>query len=154
QVVVKFATQYRKEVHEFLATKGCAPKLHYCEPLFDNASSPSPVDNAEGSSGLHLGPMVMIVMDYVCKHWQGARFPPQACQDIKCPLKILHSAGYILGDLHHANLIVDKQKKVWFIDFDWSGYYWSDNSCPHDSNGGQEQRVECRLCARYPVMQC
>ncbi|TFK16327.1 hypothetical protein FA15DRAFT_676715, partial [Coprinopsis marcescibilis] len=151
QIVVKFATRYGKEVHEFLAANGCAPKLHYCEPLFDDASYPSPVDNAEGSSGLHLGPMVMVVMDYVRENRQGARLPPQARQDVERPLKMLHSAGYVLGDLRRANLIVDEQQKVWFIDFDWSGYYWSENSYPHDGDGGQEQRVERQLCARYPV---
>ncbi|KAF8488714.1 hypothetical protein F5888DRAFT_1587923, partial [Russula emetica] len=33
QVVVKFVTSYRKEVHEFLAEEGCAPKLRYYGPL-------------------------------------------------------------------------------------------------------------------------
>ncbi|TFK25461.1 hypothetical protein FA15DRAFT_703721 [Coprinopsis marcescibilis] len=106
--------------------------------------------NAEGSSGLNLGPMFMVVMDYIREHRQGAELPPHARQDIERILELLHSEGYVLGDLRRANLLVDEQRKIWFIDFDWSGYYW--HGRPHDGNGGQpqEQRAE-QLYARYPV---
>ncbi|KAF8871583.1 hypothetical protein BD779DRAFT_1652902 [Infundibulicybe gibba] len=120
-IVVKFVTRYGEEVHKFLAGHGHVPKLRYCGPLDINL----PADKSkslpsDAPSGLSLGPMQMIVMDYIptCE-----KPPLDAHEQIQVVLCLLHPNGYVLGDLRRQNVLFNKQGKVKIIDLDWSGRY-------------------------------
>ena len=69
---------------------------------------------------LSLGPMQMVVMDYVSH--LGVT-PPDPIQQIRAVLYKLHRRGYVIGDLRAQNILFDEDSKVKFIDFDWSGRY-------------------------------
>ncbi|KAF8869084.1 hypothetical protein BD779DRAFT_1682620 [Infundibulicybe gibba] len=120
-IVVKFVTRYGEEVHEFLADHDHAPKLWYCGSLDINLSTDNHVD---APSGLSLGPMRMIVIDYIptCK-----KPPSGAREQLRAILDLLHSNGYVLGDLRRQNLLFDQGGKVQIIDLDWAGRYDNTN---------------------------
>ncbi|TFK31382.1 hypothetical protein BDQ12DRAFT_694237, partial [Crucibulum laeve] len=61
-VVVKFVDRYGREVHEFLAEEGHAPRLRYCGPLLLQPDQP-PLSSLP-PPGLSFGPLQMVVMDY------------------------------------------------------------------------------------------
>lgn len=117
-IVVKFVSRYSNEVHKFLAAEGYAPKLRYYGPLSNvqerwPESLPKPAP-----PGLSLGPMCMIVMDYVsvCKET-----PADDRQQLEAVLETLHVEGYVFGDLQRQNILFDEKKKIKLIDFDWAG---------------------------------
>lgn len=129
-IVVKFVTRYGKQVQEFLANHGHAPKLRYCGRLPGDSNLPSdetpsespahPLSDPNQPPGLSFGPMQMIVMDYVSSC---AKPPTDARQQLQAILEMLHSKGYVLGDLRRQNVLFDKENKAKIIDLDWSGRY-------------------------------
>lgn len=135
-IVVKFVTRYGMDVHKFLASEDHAPRLRYCGPLsginaHDNEQSTATLSSQQ-SPVLSLGPMQMIVMDYVSH--RGVT-PPDAVQQIEAVLYKLHCRGYVFGDLRVQNVLFDEDSKVKFIDFDWSGCFdmnVRDESLPAD----------------------
>lgn len=132
-IVVKFVTRCGMDVHKFLASEHHAPRLRYCGPLSgaDDEQSPA-TPSSQVSPVLSLGPMRMIVMDYVP---HPGVTPPDAVQQVEAVLYKLHSRGYDFGDLRAQNILFDEDGKVKFIDFDWSGRYDTnvrDNSLPAD----------------------
>ncbi|KAF8965900.1 hypothetical protein BDZ97DRAFT_1729574 [Flammula alnicola] len=134
-IVVKFVSRYGIEAHKFLASHHYAPRLRYCGPLpgqYVPAAGFLPDSPAQSLAGLSLGPLQMVVMDYVseCKG-----IPPDARQQLEVVLEKLHSAGYAFGDLRNQNVLFDRENKVKLIDFDWAGRYdmnIRDNSLPVD----------------------
>jgi RIO-like serine/threonine protein kinase len=36
-------------------------------------------------------------------------------------VKVMHSAGYVLGDVRPPNVMIGKEDQVMLIDFDWAG---------------------------------
>ena len=120
KVVVKFVTGYGREVHEFLARNGWAPKLRYCRPLRETGLSNNSTRPTESPPpGLRLNVMHMVVMDYVD---QGK--PPQdARRQVETVLTQLHNQGYVFGDLREPNILFDTGGRVKFVDFDWCGRY-------------------------------
>ena len=70
---------------------------------------------------LSLGPMQMVVMDYV-KHLS-KDLPQTARPQIEQILRELHKNGYVFGDLRQPNIILDQADKIQLIDFDWAGRY-------------------------------
>ena len=139
KVVVKFVARYGKEVHEFLARKGCAPTLRYCGPLQETLpetklSGISPGAAQSAPPGLCLRPdlMHMVVMDYI--HTR-PNPPPDVRQQIQAILTELHAEGYVFGDLRKQNILFDADGKVKFIDFNWCGRYnmnICDGTLPND----------------------
>ncbi len=118
QVVVKFIDQYGSAVHEFLAKLGYAPRLRYCAPF----SFPQPAQPLLPSKpGLSLGPLQMVVMDYVEPLSQD--LPQVVHPQIVQILKELHQNGYVFGDLRRPNITLNQAKKIQLIDFDWAGRY-------------------------------
>ena len=117
-IVVKFVSRYGKEVHKFLATQGHAPRLRYCGSLPNVQERSHELLAKSAPPGLSLGPMQMIVMDYVssCKET-----PTDARQQLEVVLEKLHVEGYVFGDLRHQNILFDEKYKVKLIDFDWAG---------------------------------
>ena len=122
RVVIKFFSSYGEKVHEFLADEGCAPTLRYCGPfcketgLSDDFSGPA----QSALPGFQLcSNMRMVVMDYI-----NTRPPPQdARNQVREVLGKLHANGYVFGDLRPPNILFDKNDKVKFIDFNWSGNF-------------------------------
>jgi hypothetical protein len=130
-IVVKFVTRYGTDVHKFLASKDHTPRLRYCGLLsgIDVEQSPATLSSQQ-SPVLFLGPMQMVVMDYVSH--RGVT-PSDAVQQIEVVLYKLHCKGYVFGDLRAQNVLFDECGEVKFIDFDWSGRYdmnIRDNSFP------------------------
>lgn len=117
-VVVKFVSRYSAEVHEFLAEKGYAPKLLYVGPLPNAPERPSAQHVAP--YGLSLGPMQMVVMEYV---EASGSTPANARTQLEAVLTALHARGYVLGDLRRPNVLFNKNDDVKLIDFDWAGRY-------------------------------
>jgi hypothetical protein len=121
KVVVKFVTNYGKEVHEFLAQEGWAPKLRYYGPLRKTGlSSDFPRLARNAPPGLRLNAIHIVVMDYVVAQDK----PPQdARPQIEKVLTRLHAQGYVFGDLREPNILFDLDGQVKFVDFDWCGRY-------------------------------
>ena len=120
-MVVKFVTRYGKEVHEFLAREGWAPKLRYYGPLRETGlpdDFPRPAQHAP--LGLRLNVMHMVVMDHVDPQ---LKLPQNARPQVKKVLTRLHAQGYVIGDLRPPNILFDANGQVKFIDFDWCGRY-------------------------------
>jgi len=97
----------------------------------------------------------MVVMDYVSDCGVA---PPDAHEQLQAVLDKLHSRGYVLGDMRRQNVLFDEEKKVKFIDLDWSGRYdmnIRDNSLPVglqkkiDDNKRNIQTVGHYVC--YPL---
>ncbi|KAI9437469.1 hypothetical protein H4582DRAFT_278628 [Lactarius indigo] len=123
KVVVKFVSRYGKEVHEFLAHEGYAPLLLYHGALPEirlPCVLPGPTQSAP--SNLHLRPdlMHMVVMDYIDPRPDA---PRDVSAQIETILNLLHSEGYVFGDLRKPNILFDADGKVKLIDFDWCGRY-------------------------------
>jgi hypothetical protein len=65
--MVKFCVQVQ-QVHGFLVAEGYAPRLRYCGPLPNNSQEHLHASFVKSAlPGLTLGPMQMIVMNYVSK---------------------------------------------------------------------------------------
>ena len=97
-------------------------KFVVLRPLTDNQPS-FPVfflEPLKVTLGLCLGSdlMHMVVMDYI-----DARLntPLNAPKQIRAILTLLHSDGYVFGDLRKQNILFDADGKVKFIDFNWCG---------------------------------
>ena len=123
KVVVKFVARYGKEVHEFLARNGFAPTLRHCGRLPETKLSgilPGPAQYAPPGLCLRSDRMHMVVMDYIHPR---PNPPPDVREQIRAILTLLHSEGYVFGDLRKQNIIFDADGKVKFIDFDWCGRY-------------------------------
>jgi hypothetical protein len=124
-VVVKFVGSYGEEVHKFLAHQGWAPTLRYCGPFYKNAELPGDFPGPAQSAppGLYLHSNIrMVVMDYI-DALPLDESPKEAIEQIKNVLAALHTNGYVFGDLRPPNILFNKDGKVKFIDFDWSGRY-------------------------------
>jgi hypothetical protein len=118
-IVVKFVTRYGTDVHKFLASEDHAPRLRYCGPLsgtnsLDGEHAPATLSSQQFPV-LSLGPMQMVVMNYVSH--LGVT-PPDVFQQIQAVLYKLHRSGYVFGDLRAQNVLFDEDGKVKFIDFD------------------------------------
>jgi hypothetical protein len=159
KVVVKFVARYGEEVHEFLACNGRAPALRYCGPLPETKLSgifTGPAQSAAPGLCLRSDLMHMVVMDYIPPQ---SNTPPDVREQIKTVLTLLHSEGYVFGDLRKQNILFDADSKIMLIDFNWCKRYdmkIRDEKLP---NGLQEQidknvnRVQVGdwLCAYYPL---
>ena len=122
KVVVKFVARYGEEVHEFLAHHGYAPALRYCGPLPKTKLSgiSGPAQSATpGLLCLRSDLMHMVVMDHIHAR---PNPPPDVRGQI---LTLLHSEGYVFGDLRWQNILCDADAdgKVKLIDFNWCGRY-------------------------------
>ncbi|TDL19319.1 hypothetical protein BD410DRAFT_727414 [Rickenella mellea] len=126
-IVVKFVNRYGTEVHEFLAKRNHAPRLRYCGPIPNSVVQERLPEALKvlPPPGLSLGPMQMVVMDYVP---QSKHTPADARSKVKVVLDELHSNGFVFGDLRPQNVLFDESGEVQFIDFDWTGRSNDDKS--------------------------
>jgi len=124
-LVIKFVERYGVEAHELLASKDMAPRLLYCGLLdgeTDVRHGESRVQGSIRAGGLYVGPIRMVVMEYI----QGSTLdktpnPPKDTRGkIEKALKALHDGNLVFGDLRAPNVMISGTK-VYLIDFDWSG---------------------------------
>ena len=117
KVVVKFVARYGKAVHELLAQHGYAPKLLYCGPVPGDPLSAA----RQAPFGLFSRPdaMHMVVMEY----FDARSDKPQDRDQIEEVLWLLHTHGYVFGDLREPNVLYDQHGDVKFINFNWCGRY-------------------------------
>jgi serine/threonine protein kinase len=102
KAITKFAKHYGREVHEYCAKKGFAPKLLSYEEI-PGGWIFILMENVELES--------ISRMDHIEKRLQLNRI-----------LQDLHSENFVHGDLRHTNVFWNRaENKVILIDFDWSG---------------------------------
>ena len=112
-VVVKFVHRYGEEAHRLLARESLAPQLFYHGKIGVLEGDPS------------YGHLRMVVMDYIDGDTfdQAKQIPPTFVDQIRRALDILHSQGYVFGDLRGPNIMITKNGEVKLIDFDWAGVH-------------------------------
>jgi len=110
-IVVKFVHRYNEEAHQLLAENGMAPRLRYCNKVGIRNGDPS------------YGHLRMVVMDFVDGETvkNAKTLPPTFGQQIRSILNLLHQSDYVFGDLRGPNVMITKNNKVIFIDFDMVG---------------------------------
>jgi serine/threonine protein kinase len=125
KLVIKFVDWYGAEAHELLARNGLAPRLLYCGLLDGTQDFRITDGHPQGSAkvcGLHVGPMRMVVMDFI----EGktvekmSPVPSDAREKTLKAIKKLHDAQLVFGDLRAPNVMIS-EGKVFLIDFDWAG---------------------------------
>ncbi|VDC02970.1 unnamed protein product [Peniophora sp. CBMAI 1063] len=109
-IVVKITESYGQDAHAALAAAGYAPKILFCGPAC-----------AELPKG-----MTMVVMQYiegeVLERMESQdELPESFFQDLCRAIDVLRREGLVHGDLRAPNIMVDQDKKLKIIDFDWAG---------------------------------
>jgi hypothetical protein len=124
-MIVKFCETYGAEPHRLLADAGLAPRLHHFGRI-------------EG--GLYIAVMDFVQGVDAHKYFQQVRMdiyvevelPDGVREDVTAAIKILHDAGFVLGDPRRPNVIVIEgelgtdgnwETRGMLIDFDWAGIY-------------------------------
>ena len=125
RVVVKFVTRYGAHAHQLLAEAGMAPRLLFCGSIDGQDDvRETPEESTEGVFGLHLGPLRMVVMDYIDgKHGDALEvedMPDDTYAQVKAMVDKLHKSGYVFGDLRPPNVMFS-ERKAFSVDFDWAG---------------------------------
>lgn len=69
---------------------------------------------------LHSDFMHLVVMEYVDAR---SDTPQDVHKQIEDIIYLLHSQGYVFGDLRRPNILFDTHGKVKLIDFNWSGRF-------------------------------
>ena len=125
KLVVKFVDRYGVEAHQLLADEGMAPRLLYCGLLDgknDVRTAGTPSQGGVESSGLYVGPMRMVVMEFIEGKTAEKMFPmpSDAREKTRKVIEKLHGAQFVLGDLQASN-VVFSGNEVFLIHFDWAG---------------------------------
>ena len=126
-VIVKFCETYGAEPHRLLADAGLAPRLRHFGRI-------------EG--GLHIVVMDLVQGVDAHKYFQQVKLlrgiyvhvglSDGVRKDVTAAIKILHDAGFVLGDLRRPNVIViegelgtdgNRETRGMLVDFDWAGIY-------------------------------
>ena len=124
-VVVKFVARYGARAHHELAEAGMAPRLRFCGSLDgrDDVRG-APTESTKEVFGYHLGPLRMVVMDYVdgthLEALERYERPEDLYGKVKAMVSHLHGSGFVFGDLRPPNVMVSGSK-VLLVDFDWAG---------------------------------
>ncbi|KAI9456037.1 hypothetical protein BJY52DRAFT_1384109 [Lactarius psammicola] len=114
KIVVKFVQRYNAEAHRLLATEGLAPELFYC-------STKDP----------DLAGLTMVVMEYIDgttahQRFSNDRLPQHIFDQVEKALRTLHARNFVFGDFRYPNIMITKDDRVRFIDFDWCGVHEED----------------------------
>ncbi|KAK0462874.1 uncharacterized protein EV420DRAFT_1618841 [Desarmillaria tabescens] len=127
KLIVKFVDRYGVNAHVCLAENGMAPRLLFCGLLngVDDARSVESACGATKSGGLYLGPLRMVVMEYIdgtsAQEIPLDVWPADAYSQVKAAVTQLHCEGLVFGDLRRPNVMFTHDSKVMLIDFDWAG---------------------------------
>jgi hypothetical protein len=112
ECLVKFTRQYSEDAHVYLASYNSAPTLRRCVRI-----------SAEWTA------VIMDRSNYVVLYGLNLTKIQQekVRQKVEETLQLLHSAGYVHGDLRDTNILINLKSldsddvKVHFVDFDWAG---------------------------------
>ena len=124
-VVVKFVARYGAEAHHHLAEANMAPRLRFCGSLDGRDDvRRTPVESSKDTFGLHLGPLQMVVMDYVDGAHSEALKEDERPNDlhdkVKAMVDHLHGSRFVFGNLRPSNVMVSEGKTL-LVDFNWAG---------------------------------
>ena len=110
-VVIKFVQRYGEEAHSLLAGENLAPQLLYHGKIGVLEGSPS------------YGHLRMVVMEYIDGETfdKAKQIPSNWVDQVRHALEVLHSHGYVFGDLRQPNIMVTRNNDIKLIDFDWAG---------------------------------
>jgi len=113
-IVVKFVERYNDAAHKLLEEVDAAPRLLYYGIVGVRDGDPT------------YGHLKMVVMEYLdgmtADQARNLRqLPPTFLAEVRGILKRLHDDDFVFGDLRGANIMITKNNKVKFVDFDWAG---------------------------------
>jgi serine/threonine protein kinase len=113
-IVVKFVERYGVGAHKLLEKSDAAPQLLYYGHIGVRDDDPT------------YGHLRMVVMEYLdgmtADHAQRLdQLPPTFLQEVQKILSQLHDNDLVFGDLRSANIMITRNNKVKFVDFDWAG---------------------------------
>ncbi|KAG9297842.1 hypothetical protein G9A89_006783 [Geosiphon pyriformis] len=104
-VVIKFTPRYCKEAHDACSDKGIAPKIVYFEELDDGWS--------------------LVIMECLECYSHLDKVPWDKRESMRTPIldavNMLHSLGFVHGDLRGPNILLGPTDDVKLIDFEWAG---------------------------------
>ena len=124
QVVVKFASRYGTEIHQFLANLGFAPALYHVGNVSEWEWAVKPTFRQPPADlGIDLGCSFIVVMAFVETTSNVVNLPKELrAQQVARVLYHLHSTGFVIGDLQLPNIFFDGQRAK-FVDFNWAGRF-------------------------------
>jgi serine/threonine protein kinase len=113
-IVVKFVERYGKEAHKLLEEMEVAPRLLYYGKIGVSDEHPT------------YGHLRMVVMEYLDGMMANQaqmvdQLPSTFIEEVKMILGRLHENGFVFGDFWSANIMITRNNKVKFVDFDWAG---------------------------------
>lgn len=113
-IVVKFVERYGVAAHKLLEKTDAAPRLLYYGKVGVSDGDPT------------YGHLNMVVMEYLDGMTANQakklrQLPPTFLEEVQTILNQLHENGLVFGDLRDVNVMITKNNKVKFIDFDWAG---------------------------------
>jgi serine/threonine protein kinase len=113
-IVVKFVERYGVAAHKLLEKMGAAPQLLYYGIIGVSDDDPT------------YGHLRMAVMEYLDGMTANQaqkldQLPPTFLDDVQRILNHLHTNDLVFGDVRSANIMITKNNKVKFVDFDWAG---------------------------------
>ena len=106
-----------KRSMSFLRAKGMLLPLW---PITGDQTLPGLAQSAAPGLCLRSVLMHMVVMDYIHAR---SNTPPDVRGQIQIILTLLHSEGYIFGNLRKQNILCDADGNVKLTDFNWCGRY-------------------------------
>lgn len=115
-IVVKFVQRYCPDVHDILAKATLAPARLY---------------HGRVTRDVDYGNWEMVVMEYFegrPSYVEDRHKHFDVSEKVLEAIKLVHSKGYVLGDVRPPNVLVGDNGEVKLIDFDWAGEWKEDNS--------------------------
>ena len=113
-IVVKFFERYGVASHGLLEKMGAAPRLFYYNKVGIDDDDPT------------YGHLRMVVMEYpdgvtANQAQKLGQLPLTFLEDVQRILSHLHDNDFVFGDVRSANIVITRDNKVKFVDFDWAG---------------------------------
>ena len=111
RIIVKFVEHYNADAHKLVATAGLAPVLYYCGKVSVRAQDPS------------YGRLKMVVVEFIqgTTLYNRQAFPDSIVDQIKRALEVLHSNGYVFGNLRRPNIVITADDQVKLTNFELAG---------------------------------
>ena len=96
RIIVKFVERYNADAHKLVAIVGLAPALYYCGKVGVGAENPS------------YGHLKMVVTEFIqgSTLYNRQAFPAAIVDQVKQALAVLHSCGYVYGNLRRSNILI------------------------------------------------
>ena len=113
-IAVKFVEHYGVAAHKLLEEMHAAPWLLYYRKVGISDDDPS------------YGHLRMVVMEYLDGMMANQaqkldHLLPIFLEDVQRILSHLHDNELVFGDVHSANIMITRNHKAKFVDFDWAG---------------------------------